>query len=295
MESISDNTPLIVIVGQTASGKSALALRLAQQYNGEIVAADSRTVYRGMDIGTAKPTTEEQRLVRHHLLDIADPGQQFTVADFQRLAGQAITDIADRGHVPFLVGGSGLYVDAVLYNFSLRPLADPFERERLERLSVEELQDELAEQQIPLPFNSQNKRHLIRTLETKGQLPQKGQLRPNTLVIGVSRERDMLEQDITRRVDAMLEAGFVDEVRRLSDRYGWDAPGLQAPGYRAFRSYVEGDSSIEEARQQFIQNDLRYAKRQKTWFKRNPDIHWISNPEGSVDLVTTFLNKGYIA
>jgi tRNA dimethylallyltransferase len=293
MEPISNDTPLIVILGPTASGKTALALDLAERYNGEIIAADSRTVYKGVDIGTAKPTPEEQRRVPHHLIDVAMPDQQFTAADFQRLAQAAITDIAARGKLPLLVGGSGLYMDAVIYNFSFRGSGpDAKERERLQTLSVEELQAELAARNIPLPENAQNPRHLIRALETNGEAPMRDELRPHTLIIGLDPNREVLRQKITARVDAMVEEdGFIGEVKHLSEKYGWDAPALQAPGYRAFRGYIEGDSSLEEAKQLFVQNDMQYAKRQKTWFKRNPDIHWISKTAESVALVTTLLNK----
>jgi len=291
VESVTDNTPLIAIVGQTASGKSALALHLAQQFNGEIIAADSRTVYRGMDIGTAKPSAEDQAKVPHHVIDVVDPSDPFTVAEFQRLARQAIADITARGKIPFLVGGSGLYVDGVLYDFRFRAPADTAERRRLERLSVEELQSLIDEEGIELPSNKQNPRHLIRTIESNGQIATKGPLRDNTLIVGLAKESQDIRANIEARVDAMLAAGFVDEVRVLSERYGWGAPALQAPGYRAFRRYLSGESSLDQAKQEFIQRDYQYAKRQKTWFKRNPDIHWISKSEEAVDLITTFLNK----
>jgi tRNA dimethylallyltransferase len=291
MEPVADDTPLVVVLGPTASGKTVLALDLAERYNGEIIAADSRTVYKGVDIGTAKPTPEEQRRVPHHLIDVATPDQQFTAADFQRLARAPIIDIASRGRLPLLVGGSGLYIDAVIYNFSFRGRPDARERERLQALSVEELQVELAARNIPLPENFQNPRHLIRALETNGGLPVRDELRPHTLIIGLDPDREVLRQKITARVDAMVDDGLTREVKELSAKYGWNAPALQAPGYRAFRGYIEGVLSLEEAKQLFIQNDMQYAKRQKTWFKRNPDIHWISKTAEAVALITTLLNK----
>lgn len=281
----------MVILGQTASGKSALAMELAHRFRGEIIAADSRTVYKGMDIGTAKPTVEDQRSVRHHLLDVVNPDDKFTVADFQRLALAAVGDISARGNLPFLVGGSGLYIDAVIYNFSFRKPADLELRSKLQSLSVGELQNLIAGLGTDLPTNKKNPRHLIRVLEAGGELPQKESLRPKTLVIGMEKEKDDLGEAISRRVDAMLDRGFVAEVKRLSEQYGWDVPALQTPGYKEFRMYLAGQLTIDEARQQFIRAHLQYAKRQKTWFRRNPDIHWISNLEEAVDLVTTFLNK----
>jgi tRNA dimethylallyltransferase len=159
---------LIAIVGETASGKSALALDLAERYNGEIIAADSRTVYRGMDIGTAKPSVADRARVPHHLIDIADPDQSISAADFQRLAYKAIADIQAREKNAFLVGGTGLYIDAVLYNFKFHGPADLAERAKLEKLSVVELRQQLQDEGTPLPTNQNNPRHLVRQLETKG-------------------------------------------------------------------------------------------------------------------------------
>jgi tRNA dimethylallyltransferase len=244
-----------------------------------------------MDIGTAKPTAEERQQVPHHLLDVLPPNRQFTAADFQRLASIAITDIAARGHAPFLVGGSGLYIDAFLYGFTFRGGANPVQRQALQVLSVEELQQLLHERGIPLPENQRNPRHLIRALETGGATPQRGSLRPHTLLLGLDPGREALRQTIIQRVDAMVAAGFIDEVRSLAEAYGWDAPGLQAPGYRAFRGYIDGHLSLDEAKQLFVQNDMQYAKRQMTWFRRNADIHWISKMDEAVELVTTLLNK----
>jgi tRNA dimethylallyltransferase len=291
MEPITDNTPLVVILGPTASGKTALAIELAERFGGEIIAADSRTVYTGMDIGTAKPTPEEQGRVPHHLLDVVTPDKQFTVADFQRLASRAIADIGERSKLPILVGGSGLYIDALLYGFTFRGEPDLQQREALQELSIEELQAMLKERGIPLPENGRNPRHLIRALETNGAAPARGSLRPNTVVIGLPAVRDVLRTKVTARVDAMVDAGFEDEARWLAKEYGWNAPGLQAPGYKAFRPYIEGEISLEEAKQLFVQNDMQYAKRQMTWFRRNADIHWISKMEEAVDLVTTIVNK----
>ncbi|HUS25738.1 MAG TPA: tRNA (adenosine(37)-N6)-dimethylallyltransferase MiaA [Nevskiaceae bacterium] len=291
MEPIPNNPPLIVILGPTASGKSALALELAQQFNGEIIAADSRTVYKGMDIGTAKPTRAEQQEIGHHLLDVVRPDQAFTVSDFQKQANQAIAGIHGRGKVPFLVGGSGLYIDAVIYNFRFRRPANPEERLKLNRLSVDELQALLQEQNIPLPINYRNPRHLIRSLETRGEAQYRSELRKNTLVIGIDTNREQLLAKISQRVDAMVHNGFVPELKALVQQYGWEAPALQAPGYRAFRDYLAGSITLDEAKQRFVANDMQLAKRQRTWFRRNKDIHWICKKAEAVDLITTLLNK----
>lgn len=291
MESASNITPLIAVVGETASGKTALAIDLAERFDGEIICADSRTVYRGLDIGTAKPTDEERQRVPHHILDIVDPDETFSAADFKRLAQEAIDDISARGKVPLLVGGTGLYIDAVLFDYSFSTPAYPRERERLQKLTIEELQAEIVAQGIPMPENDRNPRYLIRALETGGTSREHKPLRDNTLVLGLRIDREVLRQKITRRVDAMIAAGFVQEVQNAAAEYGWDAPGLRAPGYKAFRAYIEGTSTLEEAKEQFIRNDMQLAKRQRTWFKRNKSIHWVSQQAQAVDLATTLLNK----
>ena len=292
MESNADLTPLITIVGQTASGKTALALDLARRFHGEIIAADSRTIYKGMSIGTAKPSIAEMAAVPHHLIDIISPDKPFNVHTFQQLANAAIRDISARGCIPFLVGGTGLYVDAVLFGFQFAGhVADPIFRAELEQRSVVELQEMILSRSLLLPANKQNPRHLIRVIERDGALPSRQPLRPNTLVLGLEVERETLRNKVTQRVHQMVEQGLIDEVRMLADRYGWDVPALQAPAYKAFRAYVAGHATLEEAEQQFVQLDMQYAKRQKTWFKRNKSIHWISKTDDIVDIVTTFLNK----
>ncbi len=291
MGSSAKKTPLVVLLGPTASGKSALALKLAALFGGEIIAADSRTIYKGMDIGTAKPTQDERFSIRHHLLDVVSPSDRFTVADFQREANAAIVDISSRNKLPLLVGGSGLYIDSVIYNFSFRPSFEPWQREKLENLPTESLLSLLQEQEIDVPGDGLNRRHLVRALESGGVKPQRDELRPRTILIGLDPGKEILERKIARRVEDMVAAGFVEEVRRLYQRHDRDIPALQAPGYKAFRQYLEGDISIDEAKQLFARRDLQYAKRQKTWFKRNTDIHWISKLDEAVDLLTTFLNK----
>lgn len=291
MESEPNNPPLIVIVGETASGKTSLSLQLAQRFSGEIIAADSRTVYAGMDIGTAKPSAEEQASVPHHLLDISTPDKPITAAQYKLLAQQQIKVIAAEGHVPFLVGGSGLYIDAVLYDFSFRPLPDPAERSRLQRLSVDELQGLLQDADIPLPTNERNPRHLIRQLETNGQVAHAQTLRPNTLVLGIQTDRELLKERIGQRVDAMIDAGLEEEVRSLSGQYGWQTSAMQTIGYQEFQPYFAGERSLEEVKQEIVRNTVRYAKRQRSWFKRNTAIKYICNVDEAVDLITTFLNK----
>jgi tRNA dimethylallyltransferase len=284
-------SPLVVIVGETASGKSALAMRLAEQFDGEIIAADSRTIYKGMDIGTAKPTPTDQRRVPHHLLNITTPDKPIAVADFKRLAEAAIADVARRGKLPILVGGSGLYIDAVIFDFRFRPAGDVLERKRLSALSVEELQSRLRKQGIPMPTDSRNSRRLIRMLETGGAESQRKDLRKNTLLIGLKVTNDELKRRIRQRVEKMVAAGFAEEVKRLERQYGRDSEALRAPGYKAFREYVAGGISLDNAKEAFIKNDFDLAKKQRTWFKRSADIQWVSGQAEAVDLIATLLDK----
>lgn len=295
MGSQSNQTPLIVIVGETASGKTALAIELAKQFNGEVIAADSRTVYRGMDIGTAKPTPEEQDGIPHYLIDVVSPDEEFTAAEFKKMANEKIAKIGERGKLPIIVGGTGLYIDSVIYDFEFRTPADTELREKLQGLSVDELQEILKGKDLPLPENSRNPRHLIRAIETGGAVASRQPLRENTLVLGLTIDREELRQKLAKRVELMVNQGFVDEVKHVAKQYGWDAPALQAPGYKAFRKYLAGEATLEEAKTLFIQNDAQLAKRQRTWFRRNKDIHWICKKDEAVDLVTTFLNKVYTA
>ena len=291
MGPFTNNPPLVVIAGPTASGKSALALKLAERFGGEIVAADSRTIYRGMDIGTAKPTPEDQRAIPHHLLDMAAPDELITVADFQKMALSAINQIGRGRRLAIMVGGNGLYVDAVIYGFQFRKRQSIYEREWLEEAPIEELQQELAERGIDLPANVKNRRHLIGALEIGGVVKDERRLRPNTLVLGIDISKDELDARITSRVAGMFAQGLEVEVRGLVSRYGWTGQLPETIGYAEFRHYLSGELSHEQLIQDIALHTRQYAKRQKTWFKRNSDIHWISNPEEAVDLVTTFLNN----
>jgi tRNA dimethylallyltransferase len=290
MGSKSNQPPLVAIVGQTASGKSALALKLAATYGGEIVCADSRTIYKGMDIGTAKPTRKDRRLIPHHLLDVTTPDEPLNVARFKELAVSAIEDIQSRGKLPLLVGGTGLYIDAVLFDFSFRGSADLTARRTLDGLSVEQLQQRLQKAGVALPKNSQNPRHLVRQIESLGKQIKPGVLRPNTLLLGLSIEKDELASRINERTENMMTQGLENEVRQLVEIYGWVQP-LETIGYQEFKGYFDGGVDFSELQNLIVRHTLQYAKRQKTWFKRNKRIHWISKMEKAVALITTQLNK----
>lgn len=268
------NSPLIVIAGPTASGKSALAMQTAKAHNGELICADSRTVYKGMDIGTAKPSMADQKEVRHHLLDIVEPDQPFTVAEFKRLALNAIDDITRRGKLPIIVGGTGLYVDSVIFDYQFGDPADPTRRLALQEKTIEELQQICLENGYSLPENTKNKRHLVRAIELGGIKTQKLKLRPNTLVVAITTEKEILKERITRRVREMVDVGVLDEARRLGAHYGWDTEAFTGDIYREMKGVIEGDITLGEAIERCSARDRQLAKRQITWLKRNPYIIW---------------------
>jgi tRNA dimethylallyltransferase len=289
------NPKLLVIVGETASGKSALALQMAQQYDGELICADSWTVRREVNIGTAKPSEADEALVPHHLLDIVGPDEDFTAAVFKGLANEKIKEISARGKLPIMVGGTGLYIDGVLFDYGFLEQGDRSARERLNVLSNDELLAEIAVEGLELgDVDVRNKRRLIRLLETNGAVPKRSELRHNTLILGLQPDRYELNSRIETRVDAMLKAGLEDEVRSLVERYGWEAEGLKGVGYGQWQGYLNGTESITETRQKIIKATSDLAKRQRTWFRRNKSIHWLPTPvktDQVVDLITTFLSE----
>lgn len=288
-------SPLLVIVGETASGKSALAIDLAERLNGEIICADSWTVRKEVNIGTAKPSTEEQARVPHHLLDIAGPNEDFTAAVFKRMAIETIDEIAQRGKLPILVGGTGLYIDGIIYDYGFLPEGDRTARQSLNDLSNETLLQMIAERGIALgDVDISNKRRLIRLLETNGASPTRHELRQNTSIIGLSVEREVLNERIEKRVNSMLHAGLENEVRDLVERYGWGCEALKGVGYAQWKDYFNGTKNIDETRAAIIKSTKDLAKRQRTWFKRNKSIRWFSTPvkvDDVVAYVTTSLHK----
>ena len=287
---------IITVVGATAVGKSALALRLAEKYNGEIINADALQVYRGFDIGTAKPTAEEQARVPHHLIDILEPTERYSAGEFARRAHIAIEAIEGRGRLPIVVGGSGLYVRALHEGISPIPLGDEKLRQDL-RLQVEkdglpslyaQLQrcDPETAERLP-PGDTQR---ILRALEvylTSGQplsqwiaLQPFGRKRLLTLRIGLTLPRRVIYDSIARRMARMVEAGWVEEVESLSAAgIADDAPAFQAIGYRQIRRFLHGEQSLDAALEETARATRRFAKRQETWFRREPLVRWFSPAE----------------
>lgn len=271
--------PLIVITGPTASGKSGLALELAQRFNGEIICADSRTVYKGMDIGTAKPSLADQQRVRHHFLDIVTPKDRFTVSDFQQRAQRTIMEIRGRGNTPFIVGGTGLYIDSVVLEYTF-PDENAVQRGLLSSKSVYELQLMLKNQHITLPLNSLNKRHLISALLRDQTHPTMRET-PNELthVVAIATNKEVLEQRIVERVKSMFTLGIIEEAKQLANTYGWDNEAMTGNIYPLVRNVIEGECSEADAIEKAVIRDRQLAKRQITWLKRHDYVRWLTIDE----------------
>lgn len=287
---------LVAIVGATATGKTALALRLAERGGGEIVNADSRQVYRGMDIGTAKPTAEERARVRHWLVDVADPDEVFSLGRFVELAEAALRNCWSRGVLPVLVGGTGQYVWAVLEGWRVpRVPPDRTLRAELEsRIAREGLDALVSELQRVDPATAEridvrNPRRVIRALEiyrVTGQPRSAWQKREppsfEAIIIGLACERQELYRRIDTRVDAMLAAGLVEEVRGLVKRgYGCDLPSMSGIGYRQVCQHLAGELTLEEVAERMKTETHRLARMQHAWFRRDdPRIRWIDVTAG---------------
>jgi tRNA dimethylallyltransferase len=267
--------PLVVIVGPTASGKSSTAIKVAQAFDGEIICADSRTIYKHMDIGTAKPSAEDQALVPHWGLNLVEPGESFTAADFKTYALQKVEEIRARGHLPIIVGGTGLYVDGVVFDFEFAK-PQPELRKTLEALSLEELIAHCVNNNIQLPENEKNRRYVIRAIEPK-DITSKRLRRPidNVVLVGITTERDELRRRINQRSEQLFENGMVEEAIMLGRKYGWDSEAMTGNIYKLVRKYVAGKLTLAQLKQDNITSDWRLAKRQLTWLKRNEFIHWI--------------------
>ena len=300
---------IVAIVGATAAGKTALSLELAKRLPVEIVSVDSRQVYRRMDIGTAKPTLEEQSRARHHLIDIVEPTDDFSLADYLERARRAIRDIADRGRLPLLVGGTGQYLWALLEDWQVPSVPPDREfREEMEALAAEQgnqaVHDRLRESDpgSAAAIDPRNLRRVVRALEAHhqtgvpfSQMRSRGEGRYNSLVIGLTLPRDELYRRIDSRVDAMIEAGWPDEVRRLLDGgVTAESPSMSSVGYRELAACLRGVTSLEEAVRNVKSHTRRFARRQYAWFRlSDPRIRWLQSNEDAVSeaygLITAFL------
>ncbi len=287
MASVGKELPLVVIVGPTASGKSALAINVAERFNGEIICADSRTIYREMNIGTAKPDLKDQGRVKHWGIDLVDPGQRYTAADFKAYASQKISDIRERGKLPILVGGTGLYVDGVIFDYQFGADRDEEERAKLESLSTDELQEHCIKNNIKLPENRQNRRHLVRAIEQKSiNNKRRDTPQENTIVVGISTNKEELTQRIRERIEQMLSYGVVNEAIMLGKKYGWESEAMTGNIYRLIAELTnKGERPLDVSDvDKITTRDIQLAKKQMTWFRRNPYIRW-----GSIQQVEEYL------
>lgn len=283
---------IIAIIGPTAVGKTALSFKLAERFQTELVSADAYQVYKGMDIGTAKATKDELATYRHHLIDIIEPNEDFSAAAFQEAARTTIEDLHERGKIPILVGGTGLYVQSLLEGYEFKAKRHSKEERqaassRIAALSEEELKAYITEKTGYEPpdwhellSNSHRLVRLVGAIE-KGEgaaavMPQKaGGPLYHAFVIGLSLPRQVLYERIEKRIDAMIEAGWIDEVQQLlQDGVSPEAQAMKAIGYKELALYLDGQLSLEAASELIKKRTRHFAKRQMTWFKRMPYIRW---------------------
>ena len=284
--------PLVILAGPTAVGKTSLALELAQMLKTDIISADSAQVYRELDIGTAKPTAHEQKKARHHLIDQVNPDQNYSAADYQKDADQVITHLWQQNKLPFMVGGTGLYIKAVTERFAFGPKgADQELRDKFIKQCHEEGLDRLYEKlnkvdpEAASKIHPNDRKRIIRALEvytlegkpiSEQVIETRTKISPYRLYFhGLTMDRDQLYARIERRVDLMLEEGFLEEVKNLVAKgYSLKSPGMQILGYRQLAEYLEGSITFNAAVQEIKKQTRNLAKRQLTWFRREEAIEW---------------------
>ncbi|KGP73507.1 tRNA (adenosine(37)-N6)-dimethylallyltransferase MiaA [Pontibacillus yanchengensis] len=291
--------PVVAVVGPTGVGKTKLSVEIAKRFNGEIISGDSMQIYKGMDIGTAKVTEEEKQGIPHYMVDIKDPSETFSVAEFQQLVQGYIDEIAAKGKLPVIVGGTGLYIQSVLYDFQ-------FSEQQRDQQFVSMLERQIEEEGIaPLydklkkvdpvqadKVHPNNKRRVIRALEvyeksgltmTEYQQQQKQESPYDPILIGLNMDREELYTRINRRVDNMIHEGLVNEVNSLYSKGLESAQSLQAIGYKEFLPYIYGDIPLSEAIENLKLHSRRYAKRQLTYFRNKLDVNWYIISEENVN------------
>ncbi|MBC1888228.1 tRNA (adenosine(37)-N6)-dimethylallyltransferase MiaA [Listeria booriae] len=307
-----DKIPVIVIVGPTAVGKTALSIDMAKQFHGEIISGDSMQVYKGLDIGTAKITPEEMAGVPHYLIDITEPSEPYDASIFKKETHRLIREIWQSGKIPFIVGGTGLYIQSVLYDYAFAEVeGDAAYREALAQKPGEELLGMLqkVDPESAERLHANNPRRIIRALEVhhfsgkkfselQSQEEQASEFAP--LLIGLTRERELLYARIDLRVDIMMEQGLLEEAKALYDSGLRDVPAVRGIGYKELFTYFDGKMTLDDAITLLKRNSRRFAKRQLTWFRNRMDVHWFDVDEPEMESVITseikqFLtvNKGF--
>ncbi|WP_128895385.1 tRNA (adenosine(37)-N6)-dimethylallyltransferase MiaA [Longirhabdus pacifica] len=297
-ETIQRKEPLLVIVGPTASGKTKISLDIANTYNGEIISGDSMQVYRGMDIGTAKASRAEREQIPHHLIDIRNPDEGYSVSEFQQMAKASITDIAARDKLPIIVGGTGLYIESVCYNYAFTEVSFHEDYRKSLMQYAEEHGNEMlhsklqqVDAQAAERLHPNDTRRIIRALEifeftgkTMSEALQAQQKQsPYTLcLIGLTMDRQLLYKRIEERIDEMMEQGLLNEVEQLLAKgYDTDMVSMQALGYKEMIGYLSGEYDLDRAVYLLKRDTRRFAKRQLSWFRRMNEIHWIDVTDGN--------------
>lgn len=288
---------VIVICGPTASGKTALSIELAKKINGEIISSDSMQIYKDMDIGTAKPTKQEMQEIKHYLLDFVEPDQRYSVAQFKKDAEKAIEEILAKNKVPIIVGGTGLYVDSLIYGIEYQEIElDKKYREELEEKAQKEGLETLYEQaqkidpQAMEKISANDKKRILRILEiyhstgkTKTQQEiesRKNEVKYDYKVFALNMEREKLYERINKRVDIMIEQGLIQEVENLCSKYTEFPTAMQGLGYKEVVEYLQGKISEQEMIEKIKMETRRYAKRQLTWFRKNKQTIWLDATKG---------------
>lgn len=295
-----DKPNVIVICGPTASGKTALSIELAKQINGEIISADSMQIYKYMDIGSAKPTTEEMQGIKHYMLDFVEPDKRYSVAEYKLEAEKCIEEILSKNKVPIIAGGTGLYIDSLIYGIEFSDIKiDEEYRNSLEKLCEEKGLETLYNMAVNIDskametISKNDKKRIMRVLEiyhetgkTKTQQElesRKNELKYNYKVYAINWDREKLYQRINKRVDIMIENGLIDEVKKLLASYKNMPTAIQGLGYKEIKLYLDGEITKEEAIEKIKMETRRYAKRQFTWFRKNKQTIWI---DGENDIKT---------
>lgn len=273
---------VIFILGPTASGKTSVAIELAKRIGGEIISADSRAFYTGMDIATAKPSIKERQGIKHWGIDLINPGKKYSIAEFKVYCEEKITDIKSRGLIPIVVGGSGLYADSVIFNYDLKsrkPKEDDADA-KLQKLSVFELQELIKKKGIGFPENYKNKRYLIRWLENNGEMGEdRDEINPDYLVFGVYTKRNELKERIKLRIDKLFNQELIDEYINLNNAYPGALESITTNYYPIIKRYLNKEIDLNEAKELAYYADWHLAKRQLTWLKRNRYIKWYKKDE----------------
>lgn len=283
---------VIVICGPTASGKTALSIELAKQINGEIVSADSMQIYKDMDIGSAKPTKEEMQGIKHYLLDFVSPENRYSVADYKKEATKAIQEIIKKGKTPIIVGGTGLYVDSLVYGIEYQEIEfnKEYRQELEDRAKLEGLDKLFSEAcqidaQAMKTISPNDQKRILRVLEIyhqtgKTKTEQEIESRKNEvpyeyIVFALNMDREILYDRINQRVDIMISQGLIKEVKDMQEKYKEYPTAMQALGYKEIKEYLDGKITKEEAIEKVKQETRRYAKRQLTWFRKNKQTLWL--------------------